>query len=83
MVTRYPANVEVHMRGFYESLSEKDRRRYAAVEAEKLGYGGATYICELFACDPKTIQQGANDIEQLPSDAACDRVRKKGRSQES
>jgi hypothetical protein len=28
---------------FYESLSEKDRRRYAAMEAAKLGRGGATY----------------------------------------
>jgi len=26
----------------YGSLSEKDRRRYAAVEAEKLGHGGAS-----------------------------------------
>ena len=32
------------MRDFYDSLSEKDRRRYAAIEAEKLGYGGASYI---------------------------------------
>ena len=83
MTTRYPADVEVHMRNFYESLSEKDRRRYAAVEAEKLGYGGATYICELFACDPKTIQHGVEDIKQLPSDATADRVRKKGRAKES
>ena len=35
------------MRDFYDSLSEKDRRRYAAIEAEKLGYGGASYIRKL------------------------------------
>jgi len=79
MMTKYPEHVEVHMRNFYDSLSEKDRRRYAAVEAEKLGYGGATYIAELFGCDAKTIQRGAEDVEQLPADAAVDRVRKKGR----
>ena len=77
---RYEKRVEVQMKNFYRSLSEKDRRRYAAVEAEKLGYGGATYIAELFGCDAKTIQRGAQDVEQLPADAAVDRVRKKGRS---
>jgi hypothetical protein len=83
MIAKYPQRVEVHMRNFYDSLAEKDRRRYAAVEAEKMGYGGATYIAELFACDPKTIQQGADDVDQLPSDAAAGRVRKKGGSKES
>ena len=83
MMTKYPELVEVHMRNFYDSLSEKDRRRYAAVEAEKLGYGGASYIAELFGCDAKTIQRGAEDVEQLPADGAADRVRKKGRPQES
>ena len=28
------------MQRYYQSLSEKDRRRYAAVEALKLGWGG-------------------------------------------
>lgn len=83
MITKYPGRVEVHMRNFYLSLSEKDRRRYAAVEAEKLGFGGATYIAELFGCDPKTIQHGSQDVEQLPTDAATARVRKKGRPKES
>lgn len=78
MITKYSDSVEGHMRNFYESLSEKDRRRYAAVEAEKLGYGGVTYIAELFGCDPKTIQRGAADVESLPSDEANNRVRKKG-----
>lgn len=79
MITRYPQQVEIHMRNFYDSLSEKDKRRYAAVEAEKLGYGGVTYIAELFQCDPKTIQHGADDVKQLPEDSASGRVRKKGR----
>lgn len=83
MTTKYAEPVEVHMRNFYESLSEKDRRRYAAIEAEKLGYGGASYISELFGCDPKTIQRGIEDVEHLPTDSAQDRVRKKGRSKEN
>lgn len=44
----YSAVVERHMTRLYESLSEKARRRYAAVEAEKLGHGGVQYIADLF-----------------------------------
>jgi hypothetical protein len=75
----YPATVERHMVSLYESLSEKDRRRYAAVEAEKLGHGGIQYVAELFGCDPDTVRRGCQDIERLPQDAAAGRVRKKGR----
>jgi hypothetical protein len=74
----YAATVERHMVRLYDSLSEKDRRRYAAVESEKLGHGGVQYIANLFGCDPDTIRQGAQDIEQLPQDEAQGRVRKKG-----
>lgn len=79
----YSAVIERHMVRLYESLSEKDRRRYAAVEAEKLGHGGVGYIAELFDCDPDTIRHGAQDIEQLPTDEAEGRVRKKGGPKES
>lgn len=75
----YSAAVERHMVKLYDSLSEKDRRRYAAVEAVKLGHGGVQYIADLFGCDPHTIRHGEQDIEQLPADEAADRVRKKGR----
>jgi len=79
----FSAAVERHMVRLYGSLSEKDRRRYAAVEAEKLGHGGIQYIANLFGCDPQTIHRGAQDIEQLPEDEAEGRVRKKGGPQES
>ena len=75
---RYSADVEAHMQALYQSLSEKDRRRYAAVEAEKLGRGGIEYISNLFGCHRDTIRQGRLDIESLPEDAAQGRVRKKG-----
>ena len=74
----YRPEVERHMKSLYDSLSEKDRRRYAAVEAEKLGHGGVQYVAELFGCDPATIRQGHLDVEQLPADEAAGRVRKKG-----
>ena len=36
----YSSEIEQRMQQLYQSLSEKDRRRYAAVEALKLGWGG-------------------------------------------
>ena len=79
----YGRQVEVQMVSFYRSLSEKDRRRYAAVEAGKLGHGGVAYIARLFECDPDTVRHGLADVERLPEDAAKDRVRKKGGPKES
>ena len=55
------------MQRLYHSLSEKDRRRYAAIEALKLGWGGITYISQLFGCDYYTIRFG---MEELDSEAA-------------
>lgn len=60
----YKPGVEKQMVNFYNSLSEKDRRRYAAIEVQKLIYGGQKYICELFKCDEKTIQKGLSELEE-------------------
>lgn len=79
----YERRVEVQMVNFYRSLSEKDRRRYAAVEAGKLGHGGVAYIAALFACDPDTIRRGLADVQSLPEDEAEGRVRKKGGAKNS
>jgi len=59
----YSADVERKMQRFFSWLSEKDRRRYAAVEAAKLGHGGVEYIARVLACDPKTIRQGLHDLK--------------------
>lgn len=73
----YAPKIEQAMQTMYHSLREKDRRRYAAVEAAKLGHGGIDYIATLMDCDPKTIGQGLADLEQLP-DVPPERSRKKG-----
>lgn len=51
------------MQRLYHSLSEKDRRRYAAIEALKLRWGGITYISQLFGCDYYTIRFGMEELE--------------------
>ena len=73
----YNAETERLMKRLFDSLSEKDRRRYAAVEAVKLGHGGIEYVASILGCDPKTIWQGRADLG-LPEDPAAERVRKKG-----
>jgi hypothetical protein len=73
----YSTEIETQMIHLYWSLSEKDRRRYAAVEAAKLGQGGMAYVAQLFQCDPNTIRHGKADLERLPEDGAAGRVRKK------
>ena len=73
----YSVDVEAKMKRLYGWLSEKDRRRYAAVEAAKLGHGGVEYIARVLSCDPKTIRQRRKELE-APQDPAVGRVRKKG-----
>ena len=50
------------MKRFYRSLGERDRRRYAAVEATKLGYGGVEYVARVLGCDAKTVGKGINEL---------------------
>ncbi|UIF88864.1 hypothetical protein KAF44_26725 (plasmid) [Cupriavidus necator] len=78
MQAGYRAEVETRMKRLYARLSEEDRRRYAAVEADKLGHGGFEYIAKLFEMDPKTIRQGLKDLEE-ELDPVGERIRKKGR----
>ena len=75
----YPVEIEQMMRQFYATLSEKDKRRYAAVEARKLERGGVTYIACVLGCDCKTIQAGMKELERLPEkQEIAKRVRKPG-----
>ena len=78
----YALEIELKMKRLFDWLSEKDRRRYAAIEAAKLGHGGVEYVARIFRCDPKTISQGMQELE-APQDGAAGRVRKKGGPQAS
>ena len=73
----YAPEIERAMKRLFDSLGEKDRRRYAAVEAAKLGHGGIEYVAHLLGCDPKTIRQGQAELEGT-DDLGSERVRKKG-----
>jgi hypothetical protein len=74
----YEQDIEIKMQRLFATLSEKDRRRYAAIEAAKLGHGGIEYVAGLFGLDPKTVRRGMMELEQT-EDPAANRVRKKRR----
>ena len=78
----YEKDIELKMQRLFAMLSEKDRRRYAAIEAAKLGHGGTEYVSELFQMDPKTVRRGLMELEQT-DDPAPNRVRKKRRGSQS
>ena len=77
MLTVYSPSTEDAMRRVFHSLSERDRRLYAAAEALKLERGGLLYLTRLFGCDPKTIRRGLGELQQQSS-LPPGRSRKKG-----
>ena len=75
----YLPEVEAEMKKFHQTLSEKDKRRYAAVEALKLGHGGIVYMAKLLGCDRNTIREGIKELKHLPEDSRYDqRIRRAG-----
>ena len=75
---RFDEVVEKQMRGLFETLSEKDQRRFAAFQARQLGHGGIAYVAEVLGCSTRTINRGMGELDQLPDDPAAGRVRRPG-----
>lgn len=81
-ILTYSPEIEKRMSDFYKSLSEKDRRRYAAIEADKLGHGGIRYICQVLHCDIRTITRGKQELTAgLPDQES--RIRQPGGGRKS
>jgi len=79
MVQPYRIEVERAMKKYYATLSEKDQRRYAAVEAMKLGLGGKSYIARILGCSEKTVHNGLVELGHLPDEPEYDAaIRKPG-----
>lgn len=73
----YSEEIEQLMKALFSTLNERDRRRYAAVEAKKLRWGGIDYIANLLGIDSRTICQGLADLK-ASQDVVSDRIRKQG-----
>lgn len=76
-VRPYSAEIEEQMQRYYQSLSEKDRRRYAAIEAVKIGYGGISYVHRVLGCVRGSIRLGIAELSD-PAAMAEDRQRSPG-----
>jgi hypothetical protein len=74
----WDASVEKNVRDFYQTLSEKDRRRFAAVQARQLGSGSVRYMAEVVGCSRRTIARGRVELDELPQDPAAGQVRRPG-----
>ena len=75
----YDAPIERAMKDYFATLSEKDRRRYAGVEALKLGHGGIQYVADLLGIRRQTVRRGMKEVVNMsPAEKANKRIRKKG-----
>lgn len=64
-VRPYAPAIEAQMQRYYRSLSEKDRRRYAAIEAVKIGHGGISYMHRVLGCVRGSIRLGIAELSDL------------------
>jgi hypothetical protein len=79
----YSQDAEQCMKRFYESLSEKDRRRYAGIEALKYGHGGRNYIARVLGCSRRTVSKGAREVSGLSTAETEKRIRRPGGGRKS
>ncbi len=60
---RLDAATEQNMRNFYSTLSEKDQRRFAAIEARQLGHGCIKYVAEVLGCSRRRIERVIAELD--------------------
>jgi hypothetical protein len=79
LLSPYTQEIENLIKNTYLQLSEKDRRRYAAIEALKLPRGGIAYIARLVGCSRNTIKRGIGELSSPPPRwNTKNRIRRKG-----
>jgi Rhodopirellula transposase DDE domain len=78
----YPPEIEAQMKQLYGSLNEKDRRRYAAIEVIKLGWGGMSYISKLLGCEYYALRLGQAELQDHEA-MSMTRVRRPGGGRKS
>lgn len=59
-------------------LGEAERRWYAAVEATRLGRGGAQLVAQITGLDEKTIRRGQEEVAGSLADVPIKRQRRAG-----
>jgi hypothetical protein len=79
----YDQETKQTMKRFYDTLSEKDRRRYAGSEALRYGPGGRSYIAHVLGCSRRTVSRGAKEVSQLSGAEVDRRIRRPGAGRKS
>lgn len=59
-------------------LDEQQRRWYVALEAEKMGHGGAKKLSEISGMHVDTIRRGRRELDQALTERPADRIRLPG-----
>lgn len=62
---------------FFATLNEKQKRHFAAIEANELGYHGVTVVSKLYNLHPHTIRQGQKELLNK-KDLTDKQIRKSG-----
>jgi Rhodopirellula transposase DDE domain len=75
-----PATGRAHhrMNLFLSRLDERQRRWYAALEAQRLGHGGDRHLARITGVSVKTIRRGRRELEAELRACPVDRVRQPG-----
>jgi hypothetical protein len=77
----YEKSHEAEMRTYFRSLPEDHRRRYAAVEARKIGFGGVAYVAKVLGISRQTIYTGMRELEEMGTDDPDHPQRPSGREE--
>lgn len=67
-----------HMNLFISRLNEQQRRWYVALEAQKMGHGGATFLAKVTGLSVETIRRGRDELANQLVERPVDRVRQPG-----
>jgi len=62
---KYSKEIETSMLVHYNTLSQKDKRRYAWIEAKKLWYWGFSYISKVLDCNINTVRAGVKELREI------------------
>lgn len=62
----------------FSRLDEQQRRWFAALEANRIGWGGETLLRQITGLDEKTIRRGREELAASLVDRPTDRIRLPG-----
>ena len=62
----------------FRRLDEQQRRWFAALESNRIGWGGDTLVSQITGLDEKTIRRGREELATSLADRPTDRIRVPG-----